>query len=189
MREFVYFIEELGRDLVKIGYSKNPWVRLSSLRSGHPSELRMKWLFEGTRATERYFHWLFQNHRVRGEWFELGAVIAGFRHYGVDPDTFPVPNRQIFMPSPLKSEMSFRERRLQQFREARRARSPRKPLNLEKIDIKNDPRYVLDEDGYYIRRTKRTKMVLRKVPREGVKWSSPEYREKLFGFDPLKGKL
>lgn len=88
---FVYFVEEIGNDRVKIGFSTCPWKRLSGLKTSVSNELRLLWVFVGTRENEEYFHWLFQNHRVRGEWFVLSSVVEGFRHYGIDPDQFPKP--------------------------------------------------------------------------------------------------
>ncbi len=93
MQGFVYFIEEVGNDRVKIGFSTSPWKRLSGLKSVGLHDLRLLWVFNGTRENERYLHWLFQNHRVRGEWFVLSLVVAGFRHYGIEPDLFPKPDR------------------------------------------------------------------------------------------------
>lgn len=91
---FVYFIEEVGAERVKIGFSIAPWKRLNSLRLSTGAEVRMLWLFEGTRELELRYQEMFQNHRLDGEWFDLGAVFAGFRYYGQEPDTFPKPERR-----------------------------------------------------------------------------------------------
>ena len=92
--EFVYFIEAAGLDAVKIGYSKRPWARLDNLKVGSPVDLKMLWLFLGTRSVEKFLHYQFQNHKLErpgGEWFRLSNVRAGFSYYGIDPSTLTPP--------------------------------------------------------------------------------------------------
>jgi Meiotically Up-regulated Gene 113 (MUG113) protein len=151
----------VGADRVKIGYSTKPWKRLNSLATSTPSELRMLWVFPGTRAEEQHCHWVFQNHRIRGEWFQLSAVVAGFRHYGFDPATFLDPRK---VRDSIRSKKSIPDDP-RQFTEhvgmnGRRFRKYRKM----KFKKKDDQR------------------------RGGVAWSKPAYRIKLFGFDPLAKK-
>jgi len=125
---FVYFIEEVGVDRVKIGFSRSPWKRLNGLQTSVSNDLRMLWCFAGTVENERYFHWLFGNHRVRGEWFVLSLVVAGFRYYGFEPDNFPKPDRWLFAPVPD---------------------GPRR------LDLVLDPeQFEKDQDGYLIRKRK-----------------------------------
>lgn len=158
---FVYFIEELGADRIKIGFSTHPWKRLSGLSTSTAAKLVLRWVFAGTRADEKHFHWLFQNHRIRGEWFTLSSVIAGFRHYGAEPDNFEVPDRSKFQPIPVEY--------------ARKV-----------YPIVVDPeKFERDARGYLIRkrkpRSKNKAFKPKKGRRGGVKWSSEEYQAKVSG--------
>ncbi|MCC6824020.1 MAG: GIY-YIG nuclease family protein [Verrucomicrobia subdivision 3 bacterium] len=64
---FVYFIR--GGDLVKIGWSTNPRLRLSQLQTASAERLRIIGVTPGTRGDERALHGTFASLRVRGEWF------------------------------------------------------------------------------------------------------------------------
>lgn len=148
---FVYFVEEIGNDRVKIGFSTCPWKRLSGLKTAVSRELRLLWVFVGTRENEDYFHWLFQNHRVRGEWFVLSSVVAGFRHYGIDPDLFQKPERD------------------------RIADVPAGPKRRSEV---LDPEVYRREESFLVRNRKRREARPRpKVKKTcgGLKWGSEEY--------------
>ena len=54
---------------VKIGYAKNPKNRLQELRCAHWTELRILATATGGIYRERYYHIIFENWRMRGEWF------------------------------------------------------------------------------------------------------------------------
>lgn len=64
---YVYFIR--GGDLVKIGWSTNPRLRLSQLQTASAERLRMVCAMPGSREDERALHVQFATLRVRGEWF------------------------------------------------------------------------------------------------------------------------
>jgi len=151
---YIYFIEEIGTDRVKIGYSMKPWKRLNSLRTSIANDLRILWIFSGTRANEIECHWVFQNHRIRGEWFQLSAVVAGFKHYGFDPVSFPDPRM-------VRDSLDARRKKVGQQLD---------PGNYERIN------------GFLVRGKKKRDTKLKKNKRKGgVKWSSEEYQAKAGG--------
>ncbi len=67
---FIYLIKDFRSGFYKIGYSKNPRYRESTLQSEQPLiELVTAWL--GTPEDEYKIHKEFNNFRIRGEWFDL----------------------------------------------------------------------------------------------------------------------
>lgn len=74
MTEVVYVIGEAGSPIVKIGMTKTPTERLVSLQTGNPRPLAILWTGEGSRALEDYLHTAFAVFRIRGEWFDFGAI-------------------------------------------------------------------------------------------------------------------
>jgi hypothetical protein len=82
---------------IKIGISKNPWVRLSTLQTACPFKVTCFMLFgpfnrEEARWHEKSLHEAYAKERAHGEWFnvsadevfqllhdELGKRIAGFQ--------------------------------------------------------------------------------------------------------------
>ncbi len=67
---FVYLCRTKTHRYVKIGFSKYPDVRESTLRGEDP-ELKMFAKFEGTMKDEKFLHRQFKEKRKRGEWFDL----------------------------------------------------------------------------------------------------------------------
>lgn len=71
---FVYFISDKG--YTKIGYSENPWQRLTSCQVGNPRRLILSHIIpcntarEATRL-EKYIHRFFEKYRRSGEWFKI----------------------------------------------------------------------------------------------------------------------
>lgn len=68
---FVYFIETEGGQYVKIGYSAQPYRRLSQLGTLRPGRFSLRiigWM-PGSIDTERWLHKKFQSDRDKGEWF------------------------------------------------------------------------------------------------------------------------
>lgn len=57
---------------VKIGYANDVWGRLTELQCGNPFELRVLSFLPGGREIEAAIHCALVDHRVRGEWFNLG---------------------------------------------------------------------------------------------------------------------
>lgn len=75
---FVYFAKEVGKDVVKIGFSKDPASRLKTLQTAHAGELKILHSFPGTISDERRIHEQFRDHRLSGEWFALTTDIQEF---------------------------------------------------------------------------------------------------------------
>ena len=71
-----YLIHSALRNAVKIGYSKSPERRLSSLRSGAGEKLTILTLIEGN--CEKELQQRFSHLCVIGEWFEFGSEIQEF---------------------------------------------------------------------------------------------------------------
>ena len=63
----IYFIE--CDDAIKIGYTRNPAGRLSALQTSNPGDLFMRLIIEGSPEDEKKHHDMFQEEKIRGEWF------------------------------------------------------------------------------------------------------------------------
>lgn len=82
---YVYFIKNPATGLIKIGYSKNPWARLSELRRNYGSDLSVVATIKTVEKSESSIHAAFEQYRVEGEWFTesecikavILAVVAG----------------------------------------------------------------------------------------------------------------
>jgi hypothetical protein len=71
---YVYFIgSESGP--VKIGYSKNPWARLSELQTASADELSVVATVKTTEDSESSIHDALTDLRIKGEWFERNDLI------------------------------------------------------------------------------------------------------------------
>lgn len=72
---FVYFIHEEGNvNTFKIGKTDNhPADRLDQLQTGNPRRLMIyRWIWCSDNSTaEEYLHRVFNNVRIRGEWFHV----------------------------------------------------------------------------------------------------------------------
>lgn len=74
-RGYVYFIGVPGADVIKIGYSKNPWARLKELQTATTEDLSVVATVKTTETSEVDIHKLFKEERVNGEWFTRSALI------------------------------------------------------------------------------------------------------------------
>jgi hypothetical protein len=117
MEGYVYFAGVPGGDRVKIGFSKNPWARLSSLRVVN-REFEILATEKATMAKESDRHRQFAAHHIEGEWFqpaqeildlidELGVRVeitknkwhrSGYTNYS--PTSRPEPKQRTFLPLP-----------------------------------------------------------------------------------------
>lgn len=70
---FIYLIKNNRNGLYKIGRSKTPSIRESTLQSEEP-DISMILSFAGTSQLEKELHKRFADKRVRGEWFELSGI-------------------------------------------------------------------------------------------------------------------
>jgi len=75
---FVYFIQRGADGPVKIGYSKNPKGRLSSLQVGFPEPLTLLGVIPGGKPMEEELHRQFGRARIKGEWFTPIAPLMDY---------------------------------------------------------------------------------------------------------------
>ena len=78
----IYFVEAIGTDRVKIGYTVDLKVRLNTLQTGCPHELKLIHSEEGNKRKERELHKRFFNDRTIGEWFEISDEIREYIRNG-----------------------------------------------------------------------------------------------------------
>lgn len=73
---FVYILQSQEDGYYKIGVSKNPQKRLSTLQTGNPSELKLINIYESKNAKriEKKLHSLFSSFKKEGEWFDFGLM-------------------------------------------------------------------------------------------------------------------
>lgn len=82
---YLYFISSPDLETVKIGYSRNPWARLSELRRKYGSSLSVVATIKTVDKAEHSIHSILSQYRVEGEWFTkcecinalISAVVAG----------------------------------------------------------------------------------------------------------------
>lgn len=67
----VYFIEAEGCEMIKIGSSRNPWIRVMQLSTSNPFRLILRAVEKGSCVREKELHAQFAHHRANGEWFYL----------------------------------------------------------------------------------------------------------------------
>jgi hypothetical protein len=72
----VYFIR--CGDSIKIGFSKNPWSRLSSLKTGSPGNPQLLGYMPGSLDDERAAHEKFAHLRENREWFRAEPDLLDF---------------------------------------------------------------------------------------------------------------
>ena len=76
MTGFVYAIE--SGDLIKVGYSTNPPLRLTKLQSAIKAPCRLLGYIPATAADEREIHRALKGDCFRGEWFHRGSLVSHF---------------------------------------------------------------------------------------------------------------
>lgn len=98
--------------LVKIGWSSNPARRLADLQSGSPLALHLLGTFGGGAELEAALHGHFADHRVRGEWFDLGddpvglvGPVAQEERARLAERTGREPSHPLEVPGPLTQEI------------------------------------------------------------------------------------
>ena len=81
--QVVYFIEAVGLERVKIGYTDNLRRRLTVISSYCPVAVKVLAIVRGSRQEENSYHKRFASARIRGEWFQmtvpLKRMIAGLK--------------------------------------------------------------------------------------------------------------
>ena len=73
MTGYVYAIR--SGDRIKIGWSKNPWMRLVKICSDSPHQATLIGCTEGDRLVEASYHSHWAQFRVHGEWFDCHPSI------------------------------------------------------------------------------------------------------------------
>lgn len=66
---YVYFIASKRPNVVKIGYSKNPWARVKDLQTATAEKLSVVATIKTTEVSEVSVHDIFEDERRSGEWF------------------------------------------------------------------------------------------------------------------------
>lgn len=65
----VYFIEAVGTDSIKIGWTRKLRQRFRALQQSCPVDLKLLCAEAGAKSDERQRHLTFWQDRIRGEWF------------------------------------------------------------------------------------------------------------------------
>jgi hypothetical protein len=74
----IYLIIEQKKEYCKIGFSKNPVKRLSSMQTSHHCNLEILHIIEGDIKEEKLLHRKFENYKVKNEWFTFNDEILGY---------------------------------------------------------------------------------------------------------------
>jgi hypothetical protein len=69
----LYVIRCQSTGAIKVGRSLDPTARLAQLQTGCPTELHLWWRVPGGAFLERFFHEVFGDERIRGEWYPKGS--------------------------------------------------------------------------------------------------------------------
>lgn len=75
---FIYFVEAVGTNRIKIGLAANVKKRVGELQVGCPVDLLLLGFCSGSLFRERETHRRFDHLRHRGEWFEGTADLRLF---------------------------------------------------------------------------------------------------------------
>lgn len=81
-------------EFFKIGFSKNPDVRMRELQTGNPLEVKLIGTVQGSRQLEKAWHVKFSKRRIRGEWFTGLTRSEIFSILHMDPHRAAEPSRQ-----------------------------------------------------------------------------------------------
>lgn len=86
----VYFIEAMGMDLVKIGYTTRFDQRLANILSFSPVAIRVLGELQGGPQREQEIHNLFDATRNHGEWFRKSDALLTFIAENCRPSPFAI---------------------------------------------------------------------------------------------------
>ena len=75
---FIYFVEDVRWDYIKIGSAVDPMRRFSGLSTGAPDCLRMIGLARGTARHEKDLRLYLRELRHKGEWFSRSPELMSF---------------------------------------------------------------------------------------------------------------
>ena len=78
MKNYIYFIEQEGQNLIKIGVAKDIKKRFDTLQTGSPQKLILRGYIEGGYDKEKELHDYFFKFNFGGEWFNLSKEINNY---------------------------------------------------------------------------------------------------------------
>jgi len=71
----VYFLQEEGRDRIKIGRTRSLRKRIQNLQVGNSDKLKLiAYLPDQCKEMEQHIHGVCERFRLEGEWFNLQAL-------------------------------------------------------------------------------------------------------------------
>lgn len=82
----IYFIQQGPEGPIKIGWTLDPKKRLREFQTANAHVLYLRGVISGSRGDEANVHGLFEEHRIRGEWFQPCQCIFNFLSGGEVPD-------------------------------------------------------------------------------------------------------
>jgi hypothetical protein len=79
----IYFVEALGADAIKIGYTRGladgtPHSRVSAIQTNCPLKLKLLATTPGSYDYERELHSRFTDDWIRGDWFRASPALREF---------------------------------------------------------------------------------------------------------------
>ena len=72
---YVYLITCKKTMVCKIGFSKNPHKRISTLQVGYPFQLVLEDYKKGSMLDEKNLHKANKKHKLNGEWFNRNGIV------------------------------------------------------------------------------------------------------------------
>lgn len=78
MRGVVYFLKNGASGRVKIGFSEQHRVRMTTLQGASPDDLSLIGVLPGTMKSEKRLQRRFAKYKIRGEWYRVEGELAKF---------------------------------------------------------------------------------------------------------------
>ncbi|HYV34754.1 MAG TPA: GIY-YIG nuclease family protein [Gemmataceae bacterium] len=75
---YIYFVEAVGQDRIKIGKADDPEARVRQLQTGSAVELRLLAVMTAQPSQEAELHTAFAKERCQGEWFRATEELRGY---------------------------------------------------------------------------------------------------------------
>ena len=101
--KYVYFVQAEEGGLIKIGITKNPHMRLSTMQTNCPVLLQTLRVIPAHTPVEKTLHRLFRNQRVRGEWFRPESSLVELIR-AVPKELFGTKLKKLGEPKPLETQ-------------------------------------------------------------------------------------
>jgi len=76
-RGYVYFVSGPGSPEIKVGYSRNPWARISELRKEYGPDMSVVATIKTVEKSEVGVHKILAEYHSHGEWFHPHPVVNG----------------------------------------------------------------------------------------------------------------